>query len=311
MRVLGVAMDQDWIFDEIDVVAEPFAFCELGPQDKLFLPREQKATLHYILSGIGEIRLSDHPQIGVAAGDVVLIPAIMKHSLHGEKGGTILLPTCKPAALGLEHHVGRGAKSDRLQILCGRVSIGLRGAVSVIDLLQKPIIAPGSQSGIQARALALLVEELVDARLGSRAMIRVLLLECVIDLIRSRLAARDPDMTWFAALIDRRLWPALNAMLQSPGADHSVESLAELSGMSRSRFAEKFARAYGTGPMQLLRELRMQLAARLLILTDLGVDRIAERVGFASRSYFTHQFEAHHGQSPGRFRSEKTGRVSD
>ncbi|MCE7917381.1 MAG: AraC family transcriptional regulator, partial [Nitrosomonas sp. PRO5] len=142
-------MDQDWIFDEIDVIAEPFAFCELGPQDKLFLPREQKATLHYVLSGVGEIQLPDHPPISIAAGDVVLIPAIMKHSLHGEKGGTVLLPTCKPAILGLEHHIGGGATSDRLQILCGRVSIGLRGAMSVIDLLQKPIVAPANKASIQ------------------------------------------------------------------------------------------------------------------------------------------------------------------
>ena len=301
-------MDQDWIFDEIEVAAEPFAFCELGPQDKLFLPREQKATLHYVLSGAGEIQLIDHPSIRVAAGAVVLIPATMKHSLHGEKGGTELLPKCKPAMLGLAHHVGTGSASDRLQVLCGRVSIGLRGSMSVIDLLRKPIVAPGHEAGIQARALSLLVQELAETRLGSRAMIRILLLECVIDLIRNRLAARDPDLSWFSALIDRRLWPALNAMLESPGADHSVESLAELAGMSRSRFAERFGRAYGTGPMQLLRDLRMQLAARLLILTDLGIDRIAERVGFASRSYFTHQFEMHHGQSPGRYRSEKMGR---
>lgn len=300
-------MEQDWIFDEIEVSAEPFAFCEVGPRDKLFLPREEKAVLHYVLSGTGEIRIADHPTIAIAAGAVVLIPAMMKHSLHGEGGGTGFLSTCQPAALGLAHHLSSDSASDTLQILCGRVSVGLRRAMPVIDLLQKPVISPARGEELQARALSLFVQELANPRLGSRAIVRVLLLECVINILRDRLSTDDPEMTWLSALIDRRLWPALNAMLETPNAPHSVESLADTVGMSRSRFAERFAQAYGSGPMHLLRNLRMHLAARLLTTTDLGVDRIAERTGFASRSYFSHQFEIYYGKSPGRFRREMTG----
>jgi hypothetical protein len=120
-------MTKTRIFNEIEV-AEPFASVSSGCKTSCSPGREQKATLHYVLSGAGEIQLIDHPSIKVAAGAVVLIPATMKHSLHGEKGGTELLPKCKPAMLGLAHHVGTDPASDRLQVLCGRVSIGLRGS---------------------------------------------------------------------------------------------------------------------------------------------------------------------------------------
>jgi hypothetical protein len=43
---------------------------------------------------------------------------------------------------------------------------------------------------------------------------------------RRWLDAADLALAWMPALVDRRLWPALKAMLDDPGSAHSVESLA-------------------------------------------------------------------------------------
>jgi AraC-like DNA-binding protein len=93
-------------------------------------------------------------------------------------------------------------------------------------------------------------------------------------------------------------------MLDQPGHPHTVESLADVAGMSRSSFAERFSEAYGSGPMTLLRDLRMHLAASLLTQSDLPVKRIAELAGFQSRSAFTRTFESTTGMSPRGFRAE-------
>jgi AraC-like DNA-binding protein len=300
-------LELDWVFDALELSAEPFALCALGPRDTLALPRERKATLHYVLAGRGEVVIANRPPVIVEAGAVVLVPALLKHALHGRQGGAARLSVCQPAALGLARHAVGDVQGDCLEVLCGRISLGLRGAGSVIDLLREPVVAPAQADGIRARALSLLVGELAAPRLGSRAVVRALLLECVIALLRDRLDAGTSELAWMAALADRRLWPALRAMLDAPGSPHSVELLAGLSGMSRSRFARRFARAYGKGPMQLLRDLRMRHAADLLLQTDLGVDRVAERAGFASRSYFTRQFEVSFGKPPGRFRRDAGG----
>jgi len=56
--------------------------------------------------------------------------------------------------------------------------------------------------------------------------------------------------------------------------------------------------------MEIVRGLRLQFAARLLLETDAGVARIAERAGYSSRSHFSQQFEVMFGKSPGRYRQD-------
>ena len=107
-----------------------------------------------------------------------------------------------------------------------------------------------------------------------------------------------------AALIDEKLWAALRLMLDRPSHPHSLESLADVAGMSRSSFATRFSDAYGSGPMKLLRDLRMHLAASLLTESELPVKRIAELAGFQSRSAFTRTFESTTGMSPRSFRAD-------
>ena len=104
------------------------------------------------------------------------------------------------------------------------------------------------------------------------------------------------------ALTDEKLWKSLQQMLDDPGDPHTVESLAETAGMSRSSFAARFASAYGHGPMELLRELRMQQAAALLAQTDIPVKRIAHLAGFKSRSAFSRTFTKMIGVSPRSYR---------
>jgi len=54
--------------------------------------------------------------------------------------------------------------------------------------------------------------------------------------------------------------------------------------------------------IELLRDLRMRVAADLLANSGLPVKRIAEQVGFASRSAFARAFALHAGVSPRGFR---------
>lgn len=128
-------------------------------------------------------------------------------------------------------------------------------------------------------------------------------MQCMIAMLRERLASQDAAFQWMAALADPSVWNALRLMLDAPGDPHTVESLADSVRMSRSAFAKRFAAAYGSGPMELLRELRMRRAGVLLRDTDLPVKRIAEMVGFASRSAFTRAFEGQAGLSPRAFRT--------
>lgn len=301
-------MDHDAILDALEVETAPFALCELTPRGRLVMPRSQLVSLHYVLSGSGTVHIAGQPATAVGEGDLVLVPAALSHSLAAADGAYVALARCQPAALGLQHHRPNQLEGDvsapALVVLCASMTLGLRGAGPVIDLVRSPLIESARDSRVAGRALGLMIEELTNPRLGSRAMIRTLLLECVIDMLRRRIAANEESVAWIVALSDRGLWPVLRVMLDDPGASHTVESLAERVGMSRSRFAERFQRSFGTGPMEILRGLRLQYAARLLLEGNAGIARVAELAGYSSRSHFTEQFEGRFGLPPGRFRRE-------
>lgn len=300
-------MSFEHIFEEMEITADPFALCELHGKCDLGLGRRSGATLHYILAGHGEIVFQDRPSVEVGPGSMVLVPGLQFHILRsfGESGRPI--PKCSPAELNLAGYLLKSEQANpqgRLLAVCSRVNVGLRGVDDLVDLVREPLVENVSEHDALTAPLEQLMRELSAPQLGSRAMVRVLLLECMIHLLRKRLQAHDPALIWMAALIDEGLWNALRLMLDKPGDTHSLDSLASAAGMSRSSFAERFAAAYGSGPMKLLRELRMKLAGSLLEQSELPVKRIAELVGFQSRSAFTRSFESATGKSPRGFRAD-------
>ena len=72
--------------------------------------------------------------------------------------------------------------------------------------------------------------------------------------------------------------------------------------MSRSTFAERFAKSYGETPIEFVQRVRLRLGAHLLQATDLPIKVIAVSVGYASRSYFTRAFRTTHGIDPRSYR---------
>ncbi|OUR75226.1 AraC family transcriptional regulator [Alphaproteobacteria bacterium 46_93_T64] len=298
-------MNFEHIFNEMEIDAEPFALCELHGKSDLGLGRRPFSTLHYILAGKGEIVFQDRPSIPLHRGTLILVPALQSHTLRsfGEIGQ--LLPNCYPEKLDLiHHHVGDQAlgQQDKLVAVCSQVKIGLRGVGDLIDLVRHPIVEQVDPNSAMASPVGQLLQEMSKPELGSRAMIRVLLMQCMIFLLRQRLDAGDPSLAWMAALVDQKLWTTLQLILDDPGKIYTVESLAELAGMSRSTFAKRFSNAYGNGPMELLRTIRMNRAASMLSNTDLPIKRISLLAGFQSRSAFTRAFEVVVGATPGHFR---------
>ncbi len=296
-------MSFEHVFNQMEIEADPFALCELLGQCTLGLGSQTGATLHYILAGQGELVFRDTPSIKVERGTLVLVPTLRPHTLRsfGEAGHPV--PDCHPAELDLAAHLsGEDGSAGRLLAVCSRMKVGLRGAGGLVDLIREPIVETVAPDDAMAVSVDQLLKELSAPKTGSRAMIRAILLQCMIHLLRKRLEARDPALNWMAALIDESLWTALQRMLEAPGHPHTVESLAEAAAMSRSTFAGRFSKAYGNGPMELLRELRMHLAASLLVGSHLPVKRVAELAGFKSRSAFTRTFITVTGLSPQDFR---------
>lgn len=78
----------------------------------------------------------------------------------------------------------------------------------------------------------------------------------------------------------------------------SVEELAGRVHMSPRSFARHFRAHTGTTPYSWLLSQRVRLAERLLETTDLGVDEVARRAGFASAAVLREHFSRERGVSP-------------
>lgn len=267
------------------------------------LDRAPRATLHYVLGGEGQLSFVNLPPLDLRPGQMVLVPARVRHSLRNRGDGQTGLPACKPAGLDLREQIARGEGSGNMVVLCSAVTLDMRQTHGLIDLLRAPLSLDLGTEPAAEQAMQAVVAEMMRPRPGRRAMIRVLLLQCVLTMLRARLEARDPAVMWMHSLADPGLWRALRLMLDDPGAPHDLEHLAAAAGMSRSRFAERFQLAYGRAPMQFLREVRLSRAAQLLSDGREPVKRIAAKVGFASRSAFTRAFTEAWGVPPRAFRA--------
>lgn len=298
-------MKYEYVFDQLDISTDPFALCEIKGNCEVNLGQDVGATLHYILSGEGSLSLRSGPAIPIFPGTLVLVPALHSHSLRSHGTPSRPMPQCNPAALKLRHILAvsdNTSDGEQVTAICARVKVGLRGAMDVIDLIRTPIVEVIGEGGVLGSAIDVFLSELSNPTLGSKAMIRAVLIQCMIEMLRRRLKSEDGELRWMAALRDPMVWDALRVMLDTPGDPHTVETLAEHVGMSRSAFAQRFTAAYGSGPIELLRDLRLRLAANLLTTTDLPVKRIAHQVGFTSRTAFSRVFEQRTGESPNQFR---------
>lgn len=105
---------------------------------------------------------------------------------------------------------------------------------------------------------------------------------------------------WIAALSNPLIFKALSAMHAAPGRHWRVGDLASTSGLSRSQFAERFARVIGEPPLEYLTRWRMTLAREALRDRIATIAQIANDVGYGSEAAFGAPFKRVYGTSPRR-----------
>ena len=88
-----------------------------------------------------------------------------------------------------------------------------------------------------------------------------------------------------------------STMQEAPAHGWSVDELAAIAGMSRTRFMALFPRVLGTTPMAHLAHWRMVLARREL---ERGgrVKLVARRIGYGSAAAFSRAYQRTFGEPP-------------
>ncbi|MBF6439231.1 AraC family transcriptional regulator [Nocardia cyriacigeorgica] len=131
------------------------------------------------------------------------------------------------------------------------------------------------------------------------------LLVCTLRDWFDRPEAEPPS--WYRALGDAVVGPALAAMHADPARAWSTAELAATAGVARTTFTSRFTAAVGQSPAAYLTEWRLTLAADLLAHTELTVAAIARRVGYADAFGFSSAFKRVRGMSPSAYRRSTSG----
>jgi AraC-like DNA-binding protein len=94
-----------------------------------------------------------------------------------------------------------------------------------------------------------------------------------------------------------------HSVRSDPRRPPSVADLARREGCSASALAHRFRSHTGQTPSQALMAARLELVRQLLTGSDLPLDEIAPRCGFAAANHLCRVFRLHLGITPGRYRS--------
>lgn len=295
------------LLDGLEVVVEPFAVCVVSGSTPLDMPPRDAPVLHYTLAGHGRLKLRDQGEIRVRPRTVLIVPArtrqrLMSASPPADRANPVV-PGCAPLTDGWER-VCAGSGAPEIQMACAEIRATYQQVHGVFDYLTDPIVEQVEAGDAIDIAMQSLLKELAAPGAGTRVLARALMQQCLVLLMRRQAAAGPWLRPWLGPVKDPRLGRAMAAMLERPEDPHTVESLACLAGMSRSTFAEHFTENFGRGPIDLLKDVRLRHAARLLRATDQPIKQVAGRIGYRSRSYFSRAFKKLFAVSPAAYRDQ-------
>ena len=198
----------------------------------------------------------------------------------------------------------------KAQFICGFLGCDLRPFNPVLSALPRLLrvrpATPG-ETGMP-HLIAFAIDELREHRSGGQ-VVKLRMAELLfVDVMRRHLETLPGEQTgWLAGLRDPLVGRALALLHDAPAQSWTLDALAEEAGTSRSVLAERFVHFVGRPPMQYLRNLRMQLASRLLVEDSAKVVSVAAAVGFESEAAFSRAFKKCVGPSPDEWRRRRAG----
>jgi AraC-like DNA-binding protein len=203
--------------------------------------------------------------------------------------------------------VSRIGDGDDFMMIGGTVVLDPNGHRLLFNALPPMIHIDGGASAAEPLRWILdqLIWEHANRLPGARAASTQLAHLMFIHILRAHLQRQGSTAPgWLRLANDRRLAPALALMHEQPGKDWRLSELAKAAGMSRATFALHFKAAAGVGPLGYLTEWRMRLAERALRREGASIAKLAESLGYASESAFSHAFKRVTGRAPKWVRGE-------
>ena len=182
-------------------------------------------------------------------------------------------------------------------LICATVELGGAEGNPIGQGLPELLVLPLSSHAALAPICELLLGEAFAEHGGRQEALDRLFDYLLILIVRHVVASGAITSGVLAGLADPRLARALTAMHEAPKKAWTLDDLAGLAGMSRTRFAAHFRTLIGQTPIDYLTVWRMTIARQLLA-KGKPVKSVAQQVGYTSAAAFSRVFSRVTGQAP-------------
>lgn len=197
---------------------------------------------------------------------------------------------------GLHHRLATPNDAST-QLLCARIHFDGSRQNPMSKALPDCLYIPLAELPFLSGLLDLLFHEADGGNPGKEVTLEKLCDVVAMQAIRYAYDTGRLSSGTLAGLSDTRLARALVMMHNEPAHPWTLNNLAELCGMSRSKFAKYFHDVVAMTPGDYLTDRRM-LLAKSLLRKNRQVKTVAIDTGYASQPAFTRAFTAKFGVSP-------------
>jgi AraC-like DNA-binding protein len=266
----------------------------------------QFASFHVVVAGCCCVRVDDDGSIvEAAAGDVLLFPHGSGHVI-GDHPDTCPIEFAELLATAPRRGTLRlGGDGPPTTLMCGSYTFAATGTSPLLRGLPSLIHMPADRldGTPAAAAVHLLAAEAEGSGQGATRVVERLVDLLFIYVLRAWLDSDEgaETATWFGALHDPVIGPALHAIHTDPGHGWTVATLASRAGRSRAPFARRFHDLVGEPPATYLTRWRMTIAAGRLTAGE-SIATVARAVGYDNEFAFAKAFKRVCGDPPGAFR---------
>ena len=235
-------------------------------------PSEGKGHLHLIKHGCLTIMMKDGSKLIVDKPSVIFIPGELEHRIISQQ-------------------------SEGVELVCATLNMESTNQKLFLDAFPSYLCLSTDIENYIARTAEWLFEEafgrsvtrsVVIDKLSELFLLQVLRYVIENDLVKGGV---------LAALSNPMLAKVISAIHSQPEIDWTVDSLAELAAMSRSKFAAIFKKILGVTPNDYVTDIRIAIAQDMLA-KNKPVSLVANLVGYEHGSALARLFRKKLGMSP-------------
>lgn len=284
--------------------------CRLAEPWGTAFPAQDAARFHFIKCGRAIIKTETGDWQELKTGDAVLIPRGEAH---------VLASAADAPTLPFEHY-GRKevctgiydlkccntAESGGTLVFSGSLRFNVDRLHPLLQMMPETMLTSDLAKDDPAipHLLEAMTREVDMDRVGAGGILARLADVLMATMIRTWVEHGCGETRgWIAAVRSPDVGRVLAAIHLQPERDWNNVELARLMGISRSGFAERFARVVGETPARYVARVRMH-QARLWLKDGMRVAMVAERLGYDAEASFSRAFKRVIGDPPSHYRNK-------